>query len=77
MTARALSRILPPAPSSGLPPYLRAERRLPWILAVVLTWNARYRMRCRLGALPDHMLSDIGLSRDDVLVETGKPVWRP
>jgi uncharacterized protein YjiS (DUF1127 family) len=37
----------------------------------------RARQRRDLAALSDHALRDIGLSRADVDVETGKPFWRP
>lgn len=39
-------------------------------------WSERVRQRRELEALPDHMLSDIGLSRADVEAEAAKPFWR-
>jgi uncharacterized protein YjiS (DUF1127 family) len=39
-------------------------------------WVERYRQRRTLEALPDHLLSDIGLSRYDAAHEAEKPFWR-
>jgi uncharacterized protein YjiS (DUF1127 family) len=36
----------------------------------------RARQRRDLAALSDHNLRDIGLTRGDVEIETGKPFWR-
>ena len=36
----------------------------------------RARQRRDLAALSDHALRDIGLSRNDVEIEVGKPFWR-
>ena len=36
----------------------------------------RARQRRDLAALSDHNLRDIGLTRVDVEIETGKPFWR-
>ncbi|WP_042689898.1 DUF1127 domain-containing protein [Azospirillum sp. B506] len=40
------------------------------------TWNERRRQRRALEALPDHLLSDIGISRADADHEAEKPFWR-
>lgn len=40
------------------------------------TWNERRRQRRALEALPDHLLSDIGISRADADYEAEKPFWR-
>jgi len=40
------------------------------------TWNERRRQRLALEALPDHLLSDIGVSRADADQEADKPFWR-
>ncbi|MCG5240829.1 DUF1127 domain-containing protein [Azospirillum doebereinerae] len=40
------------------------------------TWNERRRQRLALEALPDHLLSDIGVSRADASQEADKPFWR-
>ncbi|GAB2177798.1 DUF1127 domain-containing protein [Dongia sp. agr-C8] len=41
----------------------------------VLLWLERYRQRRALGALSDHMLKDLGLSRSDAGREGGKRFW--
>lgn len=40
-------------------------------------WLARWRERRYLGELDDYVLRDIGLTRDDVRVETARPWWQP
>ena len=40
------------------------------------TWSERRRQRRALEALPDHLLSDIGMSRVDAMQEADKPFWR-
>lgn len=39
-------------------------------------WSARARQRADLAELDERMLRDVGLTRHDVLRETGKPPWR-
>lgn len=39
-------------------------------------WRARIRQRADLAELDDRLLRDVGLTRHDVLRETGKPPWR-
>jgi uncharacterized protein YjiS (DUF1127 family) len=44
-----------------------------------LFWIERSRQRRRLGELAelnDHLLRDIGVSRDEALREAAKPFWR-
>ena len=41
----------------------------------LLLWLERYRQRRALGALSDHMLKDLGLSRSDAGREYGKRFW--
>lgn len=41
----------------------------------LLLWLERYRQRRALGALSDHMLKDLGLSRSDAGREGGKRFW--
>ena len=41
----------------------------------LLLWRERYRQRRALGALNDHMLKDLGLSRCDAGRESGKRFW--
>ncbi len=37
-----------------------------WLVKAVVRWNERYTLRQRLQKLPDHMLKDIGISRDQI-----------
>lgn len=46
------------------------------IADTVATWNERRRQRLALESLPDHLLSDIGVSRADADHEAEKPFWR-
>lgn len=42
----------------------------------ILLWIDRWRQRRHLGALSDHMLKDMGLSRFDADQEASKRFWR-
>ena len=44
---------------------------------ILVTWHERARQRRLLSVLSDHMLRDIGLSRQDVSAEVSKPFWQP
>ena len=46
-------------------------------IAMLLLWQERARQRAALAALDDRMLKDVGLTRADVMLEIGKPFWRP
>lgn len=46
------------------------------VLDTILLWRERQRQRRALEALPDHLLSDIGVSRLDATYEAEKPFWR-
>jgi len=46
------------------------------IADTVATWNERRRQRLALESLPDHLLSDIGVSRADADREAEKPFWQ-
>ena len=63
--------------SGGIVP---ARRRVPSSLCrafdVLLLWRQRHRERRILGALSDHVLKDIGVSRADVDAEVRKNFWR-
>ena len=37
-----------------------------WLVKAVVRWNERYTLRQRLQKLPDHMLKDIGIRRDQI-----------
>lgn len=39
-------------------------------------WFARYKSRQALRALDDHLLDDIGLSREQAEQEAAKPFWK-
>ena len=54
----------------------RIENAAASISKTVNVWVARSRDRRQLAALNDRMLDDIGLSRIDVAVETGKFFWQ-
>lgn len=53
-------------------------RREHWLArgwAALGTWLARSRDRRALAELDDFMLKDIGMTRADVVVESGKHFW--
>jgi uncharacterized protein YjiS (DUF1127 family) len=39
-------------------------------------WRRRIRTRRALARMDRHLLSDIGLTEEDVRAEAGKPFWR-
>ncbi len=41
------------------------------------TWLIRHQGRQELSPLDDHLLEDIGISREDAVRKAGKPFWRP
>jgi uncharacterized protein YjiS (DUF1127 family) len=43
---------------------------------LVAIWRQRSRERRQLQSLDDHALSDLGLSRDQVMREIEKPFWQ-
>lgn len=43
---------------------------------VLMTWNRRHDQRARLAKMPDHLLSDMGISRADADLEASKPFWQ-
>jgi uncharacterized protein YjiS (DUF1127 family) len=45
-------------------------------LDTLLTWQERERQRRHLMALDTRILSDMGISRADVVAEYSKPFWR-
>jgi uncharacterized protein YjiS (DUF1127 family) len=50
--------------------------KLSHALVAVLGWRARSRERAVLATLDDRALQDIGLTRAETWVESGKPFWR-
>jgi uncharacterized protein YjiS (DUF1127 family) len=53
-----------------------AEVATAQILDTLLLWQARGRQRRALARLDDHLLRDIGCSRDQAARECAMPVWR-
>ena len=47
------------------------------LLSVVRDWDARFRARRALAALPPERRADLGLTRSEIAAETAKPFWRP
>lgn len=45
------------------------------LLARITGMTALYRQRKALKNLDDHLLRDIGLTRDEALMEATKPAW--
>jgi uncharacterized protein YjiS (DUF1127 family) len=46
------------------------------LMRTIELWLRRARYRDELERLSDHQLRDIGLDRETVLHEAGKPFWR-
>lgn len=42
----------------------------------VHTWAQRSRQRRQLATMDEHLLSDIGVSYEDIWLEINKPFWR-
>jgi len=55
-----------------------AENKSPFgqPLTAIKYWMERSRQRKHLAILDDRMLEDIGLSREQVLLEIIKPFWK-
>jgi len=55
---------------------------MPWLqfpraaLDTIARWKARRAGRLALLELDDHLLADIGVTREQMLRETRKPFWR-
>jgi uncharacterized protein YjiS (DUF1127 family) len=47
------------------------------VAVLVTKWSLRQRTRKHLRTLPDHLLCDIGKSREDAHYEATLPFWRP
>ena len=65
---RALAAAYPGALSQTTHPVVAAYR-------LVARWIERARQRQALGALDDHMLRDIGVTRVEARRECEKPFW--
>ena len=49
---------------------------LRWSVKTLLLWYERARQRRALRALDDHLLSDIGRSREEADREARRPFWQ-
>ncbi|MEM7529143.1 MAG: DUF1127 domain-containing protein [Pseudomonadota bacterium] len=56
-------------------PRVRVGRRFQAVMELIGFWIARARTRRRLDQLPDIVLKDIGVSREDARKEASKPFW--
>ena len=56
-------------------PAERLRAALPWVILTLLRWQELARQRRALGAMSDHMLKDLGLTRADARREAGRPFW--
>jgi uncharacterized protein YjiS (DUF1127 family) len=63
--------------TAGLPGRLAEQlRAVPSrVILTLLRWQELARQRRALGAMSDHMLKDLGLTRADALREAGRPFW--
>lgn len=62
----------PTAPRHRFPP------RLPRLAgSLVARWYDRYLQRLALAELEEHLLADIGVSREQARQEASRPFWRP
>jgi uncharacterized protein YjiS (DUF1127 family) len=52
------------------------RRWLGHLLAGATRWQDRARQRRTLAELPEPLLRDVGLTREDVQAELRKPFWR-
>lgn len=51
--------------------------RFALVFAVTITkWNMRHRTRKALADMPDSLLCDIGMTRDEAYTEARRPFWR-
>lgn len=73
--SRSQSSLLAPSSQASSRP-VSAGGLLVGLFDRVATWSERRRQRLALEALPDHLLSDIGVSRADADQEADKPFWR-
>jgi uncharacterized protein YjiS (DUF1127 family) len=58
----------------------RLERTARWekggVLGLLGAWIERWRQRRALAALDDHLLRDLGITREEAERESAKPFWR-
>lgn len=46
------------------------------LLSRLASWHGRYRQRLDLAELDDHLLADIGVTRQEAGRESARPFWR-
>lgn len=51
--------------------------RLTRFLGLLETWHERSHQRRELLAMPDYLLKDMGVTREELYEEVRKPFWRP
>ena len=56
-------------------PSIRPSSRRGGFVAALLRLDARFRQRRVLERLDDARLRDLGLDRDEIARETGRPAW--
>lgn len=49
---------------------------LVYLSDLISTWEGRARERRHLAEMSDHLLKDLGISRNDARREAEKPFWR-
>lgn len=57
-------------------PY-RLFLRIGQLLEVLRCRHEQARLRRELAGMPDYLLKDMGITRDDLHRECRKPIWRP
>jgi uncharacterized protein YjiS (DUF1127 family) len=68
-----LQTLGPPRAPTRLP---RRNTALRGVIGLLRRWQERARTRPQLCELSDHILRDVGLTRDAVLREATRPFWR-
>ena len=46
------------------------------LFATLVAWQQRYELRRHLLEMDDHLLDDIGFSREDARREAARPFWK-
>ncbi|PRY95198.1 uncharacterized protein DUF1127 [Hasllibacter halocynthiae] len=65
-----------PVPGIAFGPFLGAAKAAPGILlAGAVRWDARWRARRTLGALPAGHLADMGIDPRAARREAARPIW--
>ena len=63
--------------SQSLPDCTKAQLLPDWNVSGILKiWHARARQRKQLAMLDDHLLKDIGYTREQAMEEYSKPFWK-